>query len=452
MIAEEFKRRHGEVSTTWRRFLEFVETNPDATLPSDMSGISCSYPIQSWPTFISAEKRREIANATEGIFRLLKSIPERIFRSNTAEIANYYKISPPQLTRHLLSTPNGLASAICRADFIDSTSGFKCLEFNPYGNLGGLETEFMLSGYSKTATFSKFVTSAGIEPKFERCVLKLFEHFIRDTRAQAIATDEVNIAAVVDIEENHSEANTKEYGPVYAQALQNVDSAIHGRLICCTSAELREKNGCLYHADTRIHGVWELGIEERCPQRFFIAFKSSLVSYYNSPFAGYLGDKRNLALLSQAAEGDIFDAAEKELIRRHVPWTRHVGDAQATLDGVTQPLLAHLRDQRPRLVLKKGFGMKGEQVFIGKSCSDAEWEATIQSALAEDDWVAQEYVEPKSFLYQSGSQGLSPYHVIWGTFCFGETYAGVYLRMSPATKAGPINSATGALTGLVFEG
>ena len=451
MIEEEFKRRHGHVSPTWQHFLEFVEKNPDIELPMDMNGIQCRYPVQSWPTFISAAKRREISIATEGVFKLLKSIPERIFRMDTVEIAKYYKIAPPQLTRHLLSAPNGLASAVGRADFIDSSGGFKCVEFNPYGNLGGLETEFMVPSYLKTAAFSKFVANAGIEPRFERCVLKLFEHFIRDTRAQGIAEHEVNIAAVVDCEENHYESNTKEYGPVYAEALQNVDGRIGGRLILCTSGQLRENAGYLYYKDTRVHGVWELGIDEHCPERFFIAFKSKRVSYYNSPFSGYLGDKRNLALLSQAAEGDVFDAAEKELIHRHVPWTRAVSNVEATLHGAKAPLLAHVRERRAWLVLKKGFGMKGEQVFIGKSCSSAEWEGALQTALAEGDWVAQEYVEPKPYLYQYGAHGHCPYHAIWGTFCFGDAYSGVYLRMSPTTKTGPINSAQGALTGLVFE-
>lgn len=451
MIEEEFKCRHGDVSPVWQSFLEFVEKNPDAELPMDMSGIHCRYPVQSWPTFISAAKKREISVATEGVFNLLKSIPERIFQMDNAQIARYFRISPPQITRHLLSAPNGLASAVGRADFIDSDAGFKCVEFNPYGNLGGLETEFMLPVYRKTAAFSQFVAATGIEPRFDRCVLKLFEHFVRDTRAQGIADREVNIAAVVDCEENHFESNTKEHGPVYEEALQNVDERIGGRLILCTTAELREEAGCLYHRGTRVHGVWELGIEEYCPERFFLAFKSKRLSYYNSPFSGYLGDKRNLALLSQAAEGDVYDDAEKELIHRHIPWTRQVADIEATLHGETKPLLAHVRNRRTWLVLKKGFGMKGEQVFIGKSCSHAEWEAALQTALTEGDWVAQEYVEPRSYLYQYGARGYAPYHAIWGTFCFGDEYSGAYLRMSPTVKTGPINSAQGASTGLVFE-
>src|SRR6185312_2337451 len=207
-----------------------------------------------------------------------------------------------------------------------------------------------------------------------------------------------------------------------------------------------ENAGYLYYKGTRVHGIWELGIDQHCPERFFIAFKSKRVSYYNSPFSGYLGDKRNLALLSQAAESDDFDDAEKELIHRHVPWTRPVSDVDATLHGAKAPLLAHVRERRTWFVLKKGFGMKGEQVFIGKSCSPVEWEGALQAALAEGDWVAQEYVEPKSYLYQYGAQGHFPYHAIWGTFCFGDTYSGVYLRMSPTTKTGPINSAQGALT------
>lgn len=416
-----------------------------------MDGIQCRYPVQPWPTFISAQRRAEIAAATVGVFRLLRTIPQRIFARDYARIAAYYQISPPDLTPYLLSPPNGLASAIGRADFIDSDAGFKCVEFNPYGNLGGLETEFMLPGYRRSAAYAAFVAASGVQPAFKRCGLHLFEHFIKDCRLQRIAGSDVNIACILESEEVYYESNAHLHAPVYAEALRLCGDGLTGQLIACRASELVERDGAIHHGDTRIHGVWELGTVDPCPPHLFLAFKARRIAYFNSPFSGYLGEKRNLALLSEAAETDAYDEDEKAIIHSHVPWTREMADREVTRDGTRQSLPALVVAQRETLVLKKGFGMKGEQVYIGKSCTPQEWASIARTAVTEGDWVAQEYLAPRAYLYQHGDKGHFPYQAVWGTFCFGDTYGGAYLRIVPETKGGPINSAQGAMTGFVFE-
>jgi len=450
MITEAFKLKHGLVSPTWRRFLEFAEQHPELAQPLDVPEIQCSYPVQAWPTFISAARRQEIAEAAVSVFALLRKIPQNVFGMDMARLSAFYGIDP-EVMPHLLSEPNGIDGAVGRGDFMDSDAGFKCVEFNPYGNLGGLETEFICRGFRRSPAFSRFVEATGIEPRFDRLVLALFEHFIRDTRARKITRFVVNIAALVESEEIHYEANTRYFDEVYAEALKNVDAQVGGRIICCRRVDIEDRGGHLFVGDTRIHGVWELGSNDRSPENLFVAFKFGRISYYNSAFSGYLGEKRNLALLSQAAEQGLFDADDTRLIERYVPWSREVVDGEVGVGNQRRSLLAHLREQRDGLVLKKGFGMKGEQVFIGRMLSAGQWDEVIRTALDEGDWLAQEFLAPRAYLYQHGDQGVFPYHAVWGAFCYGSTYAGAYLRIVPETKQGPINSAQGAMTGLVFE-
>lgn len=449
-IPEGFKRRHAAVSGTWGRFLEFIEQHPELAIPLDASAIQYRYPLQAWPTFISPKRREQIAAATTGMFRVLKLIPTRIFGGDPARIGAYYKL-PAGLMAHLLSAPDGLDCAIGRCDFLDGDSGFKCVELNPYGNLGGLDTELVAPAYLQQSTaLSRFVAATGTQLRMDRLMLALFEHFAREARKLGAARDEINVAAVVDAQEFHFDASTSSYAPLYAEALARVDPALRGKIICCPVAAIENRYGTLYHADARLHAVWELSIAERCPERLYFPFKYRRVAYFNSPLAFCLGDKRNLSLLSQHADAPYFTDEERALIHRHVPWSRNVEDVETRYGGQSGPLLGIVRRHRERLVLKKGFGMGGEQVLLGPCTPADQWDDTLRIALAENDWLVQEYIEPRSYLYQHGELGAAPFHGVWGTFCFGETFAGAYLRLMPDSRAGPINSARGAMTGLVF--
>lgn len=451
MIDDAYKRKHAAMSDTWGRFLEFAERNPELARPLDAPDIQCSYPVQAWPTFINAQRRREIADATVGVFRVLQTIPYKIFDADPARFGQFYGV-PAGLARHLMSAPDGLESAIGRGDFLDGEAGFKCVEFNPYGNLGGFETEFISQAYVRTPAFARFVRETGADVRSDRLVLALFEHFIRETRRLGIAENEINVAAIVESDRMYFESNAAKFSPVYAEALSRIDPALSGQMICCRTEDVGNgADGTLSHGDRRVHAIWELGINERCPPKFYFPFKARKVAYFNSLLTYFLGDKRNLSLLSRHADDEgRFTPDERRIIHRHVPWSRNVEDTETTWDGIDAPLIDLVQAQRTRLVLKKGFGMKGEQVVLGPAVSAAEWDDTLRIALRENDWIVQEYIEPRSYLYQHGAQGTAPFRGVWGTFCFGGAYAGAYLRISPEARLGPINSAQGAMTGLVF--
>jgi hypothetical protein len=451
MIAESLKQHHERASRTWREFLEFAEQRPEMARPLDVPDIQCRYPVQAWPTFITPRRRIEIAAATIGVFKLLKAIPERLFAMDLNKIAAFYGI-PPAIAPLLLSEPNGIDVAVGRGDFIDSGSGFKCVEFNPYGNLGGLETEFISAAYRRGSPFLRFLEKTDAKIRIDRPVLALFEHIIRHTLARGLATDTVNLAALIEDDDDvHYEANTHRYAQVYAEALAGISAELKGQVVCVAPGAVVQRDRRLYAGDLPLHAAWEIGLTERCPAHLFAAFKRGRIAYFNGPFAGYLGDKRNLSLLSQALEGDCFAKHEKAIIRRHVPWSRNVEDVDVEFMGRRRPLGEHVIVHREQLVLKKGLGMKGDQVFMGHAETPARWRQLLDAALNEHDWVVQEFLRPRTYLYQHGEQGVLPYHGVWGTYCYGDTYCGAYLRLMPETYDGPINSAQGAMTGLVFE-
>lgn len=90
-----------------------------------------------------------------------------------------------------------------------------------------------------------------------------------------------------------------------------------------------------------------------------------------------------------------FSVDERQLFRRHIPWTRVLADRQTALPtGAVGDLLEYVRRERETLVIKPNRSYGGEGVVLGHSSSQAEWESAIERALGGSDrWVAQEVVE-----------------------------------------------------------
>ncbi len=90
-----------------------------------------------------------------------------------------------------------------------------------------------------------------------------------------------------------------------------------------------------------------------------------------------------------------FSQQECRLFRRHVLWTRIVGDRKTTLPhNVEGDLLEYLRTHREELVMKPNRSYGGEGVTIGASTPAADWEKLINEAVAntddtEENWVVQ---------------------------------------------------------------
>ncbi len=102
-------------------------------------------------------------------------------------------------------------------------------------------------------------------------------------------------------------------------------------------------------------------------------------------FFAVLTDERNAAL---------FSFGERELIRKHVPWTRVVADVRTAHHGAPVELLAFLRNERENLVLKPSDEYGGSGVTLGWESSEAAWDETIEKAMTASQgcWIAQERI------------------------------------------------------------
>jgi uncharacterized circularly permuted ATP-grasp superfamily protein len=123
-----------------------------------------------------------------------------------------------------------------------------------------------------------------------------------------------------------------------------------------------------------------------------------------------------------------FSADERQIFRRHILWTRLLGDRQTLLPvGRSGDLLEYVRRENESLVLKPNRAYGGSGVVIGHLLTQPEWEAAIEKALADSErWVVQQVatipVREFPVLGPDGRPHLEPFYTVMG---FAPTKYGV---------------------------
>lgn len=132
-----------------------------------------------------------------------------------------------------------------------------------------------------------------------------------------------------------------------------------------------------------------------------------------------------------------FSADERQIFRRHILWTRILGDRKVTLpDGQVGDLLAYARREHETLVLKPNRSFGGEGVVIGHLLPREEWESAIDRALADSErWVVQQLASiPVSEFPVLGPDGVlhvEPFYTVMG---FAATKYGLAIMARASQK------------------
>ncbi len=212
-------------------------------------------------------------------------------------------------------------------------------------------------------------------------------------------------------------------------------------------SELRMKDGDVYYGDDcvdvayrdyEVRDLIELEEELGKPlEAMRHLFKQNRVV---SSLVGDFDHKSCWEVLTDPAIAEkYFSAEECRLFRRHVLWTRIVGDRKTTLPhNVEGDLLEYLRLHREELVMKPNRAYGGEGVTIGASTSAADWEKLIDEAVAnthdtEENWVVQKAtrlpVHEFPIVGQDGRVFAEPFYAVMG-FAPTENGLGIMCRVS----------------------
>lgn len=443
-----------------RQFLEFVERNPELRERASFESLFRDNPIkrlppQPWPLFVDEEPNRRIGEAVVALDKLFKSVIPRFFANDPRLVFEFYKIANPMLIELLLAPPNGIAGAMSRTDFINTPEGMRCLEYNAGSLVGGWHMQVLEDAYFRTPVLARFLGEHGVRARHRNTIRLLFRHLIRETIASGVwKGGDLNLGLVIRPQEPariamHT-ASEAVYKREYRAALEEERPGLTGELYLCAHADMTEAGGGLSFQGARVHTILEQHNAD-LDQRSFRHAKGGKVQLFTGPATVLLSDKRNLVLLSENAEGDRFSAAERDLIRTYIPWTRLVARTQTVFRDESVSLPDLLSSRREDLVLKKAQGLGGRGVHVGRYTPQSEWEEIATKALDEGGWIVQEYVESIPYYFLAGDGNAVLHNLVFGLFTFGDTFGGALLRLQPRGGRGVVNTAGGAEIDLLFE-
>src|SRR5258706_6171885 len=116
-------------------------------------------------------------------------------------------------------------------------------------------------------------------------------------------------------------------------------------------------------------------------QAFVEAYKTRAAVFVNSFRTKYVHKKMLFGVLTDERHQHYFSDAERQAIRRSVPWTRRVEHAKTTHGGEEIDLLEFVRAKRDTLVLKPNDDYGGDGPFIRGGAEEGGWGRANQEDL-----------------------------------------------------------------------
>ena len=146
--------------------------------------------------------------------------------------------------------------------------------------------------------------------------------------------------------------------------------------------------------------------------------------------------KAFFAVLTDEQNGSLFSHSERELIRKHIPWTRVVADVKTAHYSEPIELLAFIREKREKLVLKPSDEYGGSGVTLGWETSEGKWDEAIERALTAKNgaWIVQERIpirrEIFPYIAQAGRVDYREMLVDFAPYLFRGKLCGFLTRLS----------------------
>lgn len=252
-------------------------------------------------------------------------------------------------------------------------------------------------------------------------------------------------------------------GPDEQDILAQSYALKHGvTVVHADPAELTLKNREVYYRDTRVDIAYRdytiLDLVARANQGVDINPVKTLFRENRiiSSIAAELDQKSCWEVLTEPAIAQKFlTPDERQVVRRHIPWTRIISDRRTTDPmGEGVELLKFIRESQDSLVLKPNRSYGGTGVVIGPSASESEWDAALQAAVTDKErWVVQQLAVIPVYEFpvveSSGEVSMEPFHVVMG---FAATRYGVGW-MTRASQKQVVNVAQhGGMCGVMVGG
>jgi hypothetical protein len=344
------------------------------------------------PLFLSRAERERLDADLTCLHETLTGLPERLFDGDAAAFAAAVGAVGPQIeaARMVGGPAAGPVTGLSRADLYTDTGGFKLLELNVSGAVGGLENAQLTRAYLASPQFSAFAAEHDLDHVDTLAALA------GTLREETGATGGQPVVAIVDSPDSFPAL----------RAILEQNAAALGRLdidaFACHLGQVECRAGRVFAAGRPVDVIYRLFRVEDLLQPGMMPLISPVleaaargeVAVFTPIGSELYGSKAALALLSDERHRDRFTAAELDVIDRLLSWTRVVRPGPVSVEGETHDLLAYARAHREDLVLKATMLHGGAGFAAGWLTPPAAWERRLDEA-AGGPYVLQRRVRPR---------------------------------------------------------
>ncbi|QFG23132.1 hypothetical protein [Actinomadura sp. WMMB 499] len=373
------------------------------------------------PMFCDETAARRAAGDLAGLFRLLTSLPDRLFGGDVRAFCAALGMDERRID--IMTRFSGEPILYGRADLYREGSDFRLMEFNVGSELGGVDVSEINPALLATEPFRAFADDHGLTHVDTPAAIA--RQFVRATGKDApvVATLEGvdGIGAYEALHRSFQDAMRRQgidlvYGEVDQVQTRDGRLHLHGKPV---DLVLRYYSANQIARDAR---------NERPAGTVQRAHEDGRVVLWTPVSNGMFAYKSCLAMLS----GCDLPPDDRALVDRVLPWTR----------ALTPDLADRVRAERETVILKPIAGLSGRGIRAGWDHTDREWAETVTECLREP-YIAQRRIVPdREPVLDPGTGESTDWSAVWGVFAFPDGYGGAFCRAVPDSGGSVVNLGT----------
>ncbi|WP_353893817.1 glutathionylspermidine synthase family protein [Proteinivorax hydrogeniformans] len=379
------------------------------------------------PLYLSDEDLEQFKSLTDSLFGILSKVIDRYLKDE-----NFRKHFPfePTLETLILKDPGYSVNVpMARIDvFYHGAGKFQFCELNADGSSAMVEARELqrIIGESKAVQEHKKshkITSFELFQSWFDALLKNYREFSTSEKLPNIA--------IIDYIEGDTPLEFIEFKKNFEKN--------RCPTVIADVRELEYRDGVLYHKDFPIDCVyrravtWEIIENEEKSKAFIDAYLDGNVCVVGPLRSQIIHNKVIFAVLHNEEITSFLTAQERTFIKKHIPYTAHFNvEDSALVDKV--------RNQKDLYVLKPMDKYAALGVYIGKDCTQDEWEEVINT-VAVEGYLVQKFCNLPSkelaFFKEDGLDYIN-FNYMVGLFCYNQSFVGPYTRSGRKNLIGAV--------------
>jgi hypothetical protein len=339
------------------------------------------------PHFVTEDDWARITVICESVWSALQKVKDAAVADNTL----FDALGLTELERALLAIDPGYGqvSPTARLDSFLTKDAYSFVELNGESPAGIAYSDAALEIFSSLPVMKRFAEEYNLRPQFGS---QLMLDVLLQAHREYLGHDPEKppTIAIVDLKDLPT---LKEF-ELFREFFERQGYPA----IICSPDELVWDGTRLTCNDVVIEIVYKrLLVNEYIPiiEQFpalLDAYRAGAICMVNSFRSKIVHKKAIFAVLTDPRYAHLFSEDELTNIGKHVPWTRKVRAEQTVHNGESIDLVQFIKNTRDRLVLKPNDDYGGHGIYIGWNSSETEWDAALEHALADGDYLVQERV------------------------------------------------------------